>query len=533
MVLKKNRRLWPIVAAAVAVNAAGIYALTSTIDVRAALTTSQSALQWDTAPTGPQAPAAPAPPSGPQTPATAFIETMAAQEPDVLFGAGATTTTRTTSDPTTPACLAWPEGTTSLSLTPTRTGNSGITTQILTTPAGAGTATVDTWRKALAGCSGARAVPAHRTAVPDGAQGFTAQLSPAGKSAILTQAVWARGDVVTIVTYAPGRESFSSVTGDDLAQMRAVTASLDSALVTHLTPVCADLNPSVDDALRNPNRAGYVPYAREVTVPVLAAPPVERPPAPAPMQAISVPTKKEFVDLAPLAPLTAADWVDSNADGVVDQRPALSEARRLPPPSLIDPTAFSTTGLASDPGPAPSEPAPGPTTITYKQPVADPAGPGCGWSFTGAKGPADDPAALQAKGASARAKALATSSEATAEAWLARLDWTAAWAAWAQKDAEYAPVRAYLAARSSAVAAHQKAVETYAASVRAFESAAPPAPEPERPEPPNRPGGDKPTPPTVPPNPRPEEPAPSPSPAPTPTAPPSSNPDRPNSEGTT
>jgi hypothetical protein len=266
-----------------------------------------------------------------------------------------------------------------------------------------------------------------------------------------TVEVWNRGDVLV-----------------SLIATRAVdTASLDAELLAALnTAGCADLNPSVKDARRNPARSDYTPYTTVRTVTI--------PPS-------TVTTK------------VAEDAVPHLAD---------SQTREMP------------DGLEGPPEPAPvakpdplTHPGADPNSVDVAVQTEDKVGPGCGWAFTEATAPIVDAAKLEADAKAAEATARknlpATQAqwEKSAEAFNAQWDtWSASANAWnayvtaldathasweAQSEllSRYDRAKAGYDAQTAALAAfradQKKAGEEYAAAVKACAAPAPdPSPSP-------------------------------------------------------
>lgn len=230
---------------------------------------------------------------------------------------------------------------------------------------------------------------------------------------------WTRGDVLVTV-------SSSGAPGD-------AAAALDERLVAALDGVCADLDPSRDDARRNPTQGGYAAYTEQVAVrldPAPGAPDV----GPAPAQ--------------PAAPDPGRPTMPSGLAG----------------PALPDPLERPA---------APAWPGAQPLQVDVTVPAVDRTGPGCGWSFTGAVAPAVDQAAVRARttqltseartqlkaqqdawlvAATAYAPALAAYTTAAA-AWDAHVDLvTAVTTSWAQQAGDLADYQLALAAYDKAVA---------------------------------------------------------------------------------
>ena len=139
--LNKRRRLWPVVGAVVVVNAAGVWALSGAAQTRDDLHADQVSVRWE-APTiaAPVADDADEGSVGAGTPAATFVADLAQMPAAALFGEGFLTAALTRSEPATPPCMEWPEAMPAVTLTPSRSAGNGLTAQILTTPAGAGTA---------------------------------------------------------------------------------------------------------------------------------------------------------------------------------------------------------------------------------------------------------------------------------------------------------------------------------------------------------------------------------------------------------
>lgn len=469
--------MWPLVVAAVAVNAAAALALSGAGPVRAAIGQDQRSVSFQTPAAQPTAPTATPGVVDASTPAAQLLGAVADSDASSLLGeafpvapssAGATLTT--------PACFTDPHPLGAVS----RSGSGplgGVTVQVLTVPTGAGTETVEQWRRDASRCSGTRvASGAWSAATPDGAPtALTAAVNPTvhgGTSPTLTLAAWSRGDVVVVVTYAARAASARTVTGAALDELRGVTAHVDATLDTLLRPVCVDLAPSAADALRNPGHQGYTPYSQTRTITVTDAPKVATPTRPAAGPALPLPVAQPVPALAPVKALTVDQWTDRNNDGKLDTAAPLTSAPRLDAPVLVDPTAFTATStVTTDPGAAPARPAAGPRELTYQVQVADPDGPGCGWAFTGATAPAVDDADLEALERAADTDALAAAGKARATAWAAQLAWAQDYRTWAQRDADYAPVRQYEQARQDALTAYSAARAAYEKSAEDYRNA--------------------------------------------------------------
>lgn len=505
---------------AVAVNLAGGYALSQAPAVREALAVDQRSLTWDV-PVPTPTPTAVAPTGTQQvgTPARDLLASLAQVPAGELLGPQFTSAQVAPSTGwTTAPCLSAADPVATLTLTAAAAGTGGVTVQLAAVATGTGTATVDTWRAQLSACGRTAApVRASRAAAPAGApSALTATMSPAtapggGPAPTLAQVAWSRGDVVTVLTFATPEGTAPS--GHALDVLRQTAAALDAATTARLAPVCADLAPTVADAGRNPTLDTFTGYTVTRTLTVPAAPPVpapSAPPTPAPSP-LPVPAKVAMPSLAPVLAPTEELWSDKDRDGDLDTLAPVTTAPRGPAPTLVDPAAFTLAPTAADPGPAPQRPKADVSTVEYAVRVPDPDGPGCGWAFTGADGPDDDPTALAELEKAAYEGAVQQAAAARTDAWVKDAAWAVAWRTWAAKDAAYDPVRDYLKAQADATAAYTAALATYQDSVVAYELAAqtPPRGTDQQDEDPP-PGPTRPTP----------TPSPAPTPSPSPTTPP-------------
>lgn len=366
-------------------------------------------------------------------PALHVITTLLGE--DLTWGAGI---------PTTPACNA---------PTPVvSAGRSadGIATTVSVMPAGAGAEAMEQVAKCAQWTETAGDRPASAYRIGDA-----------------TVEVWQRGDVLVSLTASSAADPTAT---DQLLQQALADVS------------CANLNPSVQDAQRNPSRADYTPYTTTHTLTI-------------PQSTITTTVTQ-------------------------DQMPALAD----PSPEAIP------TGIAGPPEPAAvdkptilTHPGPDPTSMDVAVATQDTVGPGCGWAFTGTVAPVVNAAKLQADVAAADKAARAAmvnrqkkwekdtqtfnaqwpdwSSKATAwNEYVTSLD--AVHTAWhEQTDAlsEYAQAKADYDTQASALTAfrtdQQKARDLYNKEVTAC--ATPPDTEPEPTDTPNPSPSDSPTTPPV------------------------------------
>ena len=187
------------------------------------------------------------------------------------------------------------------------------------------------------------------------------------------------GRTMQVVTFRRG-DVLTFVVGKADARLRKLAKQLDKKLAGALEGVCTDQKSDAGDAARSPwSTDGYKPFTRTSTVAIRSVSPPQAPsdggdravPMPAPTLKVKAAT--------PAAEPSYPVW------------PLMPEAREVPKP--------------------PKSPAAEPATSAKVRVLADdPAGPGCGWSFTGmAPVPfdAEDAAAANRKRTSAAEEKLA------------------------------------------------------------------------------------------------------------------------------
>ncbi len=300
--------------------------------------------------------------------------------------------------------------------------------------AGSGAVAVRDWAARLGTCAAAPV----RVSAPGAptSDAFEATLSAAGGASGATAIFWRRGDVVAVI----------AVPAADAPGMPVLAAQVDPALVTALTGVCANQASTVADAVRSPwvVRDQFIGLTLPVRVTV-APSPTPVPPAgvtpapvswsPAPLPSISHPQR-------PADPVWPADL------------PTGEPASPVPPTVLL----------------------PAPTLSVVPSRIDDPAGPGCGWSFTGQLAPPFD-ARNEAAIAQGRVVQATEDLAAAQQAWQTSV--VAYWQAVADYSAQATAYTAYAASvrdvarawdRISALrTAYADAVTAYNAAVAARE----------------------------------------------------------------
>lgn len=322
-------------------------------------------------------------------------------------------------------------------------GSTGVTLQLWAYGAGQGPAALDALEGSLDDCA--------RVAVrtPEEGAGVDRLVATSRGGDGTTWLVARRGDVLAAVGAAdPGGSP-------PTAAAQEVAGRVDALLAERMAGVCAVQDAGLADAARSPYSVlPYEPFARSVPV---RAPEVPLQPLPPPVDppSVSRPSPRAFPDLAPY--LGGRD-------------PANPEA--LPPrgsaPVLVDPDDIRAPSPLVRRRPSePSRPEQ-PREVVARLPEPDPAGPGCGWRFTGQQPPAFDEAAL------------AAAAEQALDA--ARVELAAATARWQEEEeqflADYAQYQADLAAYTAYRRYAALVDDAQTALARARRAAQPPPPLP-------------------------------------------------------